>query len=117
VAFVVGTVLVAPLAIAATAFGGSVSVPLGIAWSAVAFAWIATAIVPGEPPRADGSSPSSLAAAVFCVVSSAALTAAVLAASAAGIAWLGAAVSVLFLGGAAWVTRRRVLALPSRPLI
>jgi hypothetical protein len=116
-AFVVGTVLVTPLAIAAVAFGGSISVPLGITWSAIACAWIATAIVPGEPPRADGSSPSSLSAGVFCVITSAALAVAVLAASAAGVAWLGATVSVLSLGGAAWVTRRRVLALPSRSLI
>ncbi|KNY04840.1 hypothetical protein [Microbacterium sp. GCS4] len=117
VAVVIGLGLTAPLAIAAAAFGGSPTVPVGVMLSALAAAWVAAAIVPAEPPRADGSSPSSLSAGVFCVITSAALAVVVLAASAAGVAALGVASSVLSLGGAAWVTRRRVLALPSRPLV
>lgn len=117
VAVVIGLGLTAPLAIAAAAFGGSPAVPVGVMLSALAAAWVAAAIVPAEPPRSDGSSPSSLSAGVFCVITSAAFAVVVLAASAAGVAALGVASSVLSLGGAAWVTSRRVLALPSRPLV
>ena len=117
VAFVAGSVVVAPIAAAAGAFGGNAGIALAVMWSVIACSWIATAIVPGDPPRADGSSASSLSAGVFCVITSAAMTVAILATSAIGVAWIGVAASVLAQGGAVWVTRRRILALPSRPLV
>lgn len=117
VAFVSGSAVVAPVAAAAAAFGGDAGIAVGVMWSVLACSWIAAAIVPGEPPRADGTSASSLSAGVFCVITSAAMTVAILAASAVELAWVGVAASVLAQGGAVWVTRRRILALPSRPLV
>lgn len=117
VAFVAGSVLVAPIAVAAGSFGADVGIAFAVMWSVLACSWIAAAIVPGEPPRADGSSAPSLSAGVFCVITSAAMTVSILAVSAVGLAWMGVAASVLVQGGAVWVTRRRILALPSRPLV
>jgi len=117
VAFVAGSVVVAPLAAAAGAFGGNAGIAFAVMWSVLACSWIAAAVVQGEPPRADGSSAPSLSAGVFCVITSAAMTVAILATAAIGVAWIGVAASVLVQGGAVWVSRRRILALPSRPLV
>lgn len=106
-----------PIAVAAAAAGGHWEVPVAVVWAAISCAWIAVAVLPADPPRADGTAPASLAAAVFCVVTSAGVTVVVLMTAMLGVVWVGV-LAVLFVGrGAVWVTRRRVLALPSRPLV
>ena len=87
-----------------------------VVWSVLACAWIATAIVPSDPPRSDGTVAMSISAGLFSTIASVAATAVILAASAVGIGWFGIIVAVLLLGGATWVTGHRILALPSRPL-
>lgn len=116
VAVALGSLAATPISVATASVGGDGAIPFAVTWSAIACAWIAVGIVTGDPPRADGTAALPMSAGIICVIASAAMTAAALAASVAGIGWIGLTVSVLLLGGAVWVARLRVLSLPSRPL-
>lgn len=117
VAVVAGSLAVLPIAVASAAVGGDALIVVAVMWSALACAWIAAAVVPSEPPRSDGSAPTSISAGLFCVVASAAMVVIALMTSAAGVGWVGFLLSAFLLGGATWVTRSRILSLPSRPLV
>lgn len=111
------TLVAIPVAAASATLGGDAAVVVAVLWSALAAAWFAAAAVPGEPPGPDGTAGTSLAGAVLCVIVSAALALALLSAATAGLSLLGLVLVVLTLGGALWITRRRILFLPSRSLV
>ncbi|MGK2309990.1 beta-carotene 15,15'-monooxygenase [Cutibacterium sp. V947] len=116
VALLFGVFLVAPAAVAAGVLGGDALIPLLVVWASIACAWVAAAVVASDAALPDGTVPTSTSVGLLSVLASTAMMAVILMTALHGVGWIGFILTFVLLGGATWVTRRRVLALPSRPL-
>ncbi|WCC80189.1 beta-carotene 15,15'-monooxygenase [Cutibacterium equinum] len=116
VAVLCGLFVVAPAAVATRALGGNAYIPLLVVWASIACAWVAAAVVASDAALPDGTVPASTSVALLSVVASTAMMAVILMAALHGVGWIGFMSTLVLLGGATWLTRQRVLALPSRPL-
>ncbi|MDU5514377.1 MAG: beta-carotene 15,15'-monooxygenase [Cutibacterium avidum] len=116
VAVLFGLFLVAPVAAAAGMLGGDALIPLLVVWASIACAWVAAAVVASDAALPDGTVPASTSVGLLSVLASTAMMVVILMTAMHGVGWIGFILTFVLLGGATWLTRQRVLALPSRPL-
>ena len=115
VAVLFGLFLVAPVAAAAGMLGGDALIPLLVVWASIACAWVAAAVA-SDAALPDGTVPASTSVGLLSVLASTAMMVFILMTAMHGVGWIGFILTFVLLGGATWLTRQRVLALPSRPL-